>query len=193
MLGRLYQEARCLNSECLKALSAELSECSPELQRWALASVITRNFALKGADGKVSALGLLPFIDLFNHKVCSQSGKISWTCSFQERHECVVMVADRSIAKGEQLTFVYTAAPDAALLVQYGIPPSDNSNLHNMAGIPIHSNVLGTASQASYESNALINSRRDIARSWGWNDLTKPLLFTIPEAWLILGRQPFRS
>ena len=120
MVERLYMEALRLNSECLDAL-AKIPDCSLELRCWALAAVITRNFALKGPTAGVTSLGLLPFIDLFNHQ-SSEGGKMMWTCSYQERHGCVVMVADRGIAKGEELTFVYAAAPDAALLIQYGIP-----------------------------------------------------------------------
>ena len=46
------------------------------------------------------------------------------------------MVADRAIAAGEELSFVYVAAPDAVLLVQYAMAPEDgnDSNAHNMAG-----------------------------------------------------------
>ena len=167
MVERLYMEALRLNSECLDAL-AKIPDCSLELRCWALAAVITRNFALKGPTAGVTSLGLLPFIDLFNHQ-SSEGGKMMWTCSYQERHGCVVMVADRGIAKGEELTFVYAAAPDAALLIQYGIPPAC-SNFHNVAGIQIHSDVLGA-------------EIRNVARDWGWTDLTKPLLFTLPEAW----------
>ncbi|CAE7243574.1 unnamed protein product [Symbiodinium sp. KB8] len=164
MVERLYMEARSLNRECLEAL-AKIPDCSLELRCWALAAVITRNFALKGPTAGVSSLGLLPFIDLFNHQ-SSEGGKIPFTCSYQERHGCVVMVADRGIAKGEELTFVYAAAPDAALLIQYGIPPAA-SNFHNVAGIQIHSDVLGA-------------EVRNVVRDWGWTDLTKPLLFTLP-------------
>ena len=81
------------------------------------------------------------------------------------------MVAERRILEGEELTFVYAAAPDAALLVQYGIPPAPGANFHNLAGLQVHSDVLETAGQ------------RDLAGDWGWTDLTQPLLFTIPEAW----------
>ncbi|CAE7591712.1 unnamed protein product [Symbiodinium sp. CCMP2456] len=164
MVKRLYMEARSLNTECLEAL-AKIPDCSLELRCWALAAVITRNFALKGPTKGVTSLGLLPFIDLFNHQ-SSEGGKIPFTCSYQERHGCVVMVADRGIAKGEELTFAYAAAPDAALLIQYGIPPA-TSNFHNVAGIQICSDVLGP-------------EVRNVARDWGWTDLTKPLLFTLP-------------
>ena len=184
MLQRLYREASFLNSRCLEALAFKIPGCSPELRSWALAAVITRNFALKGPSGKVEALGLLPFIDLFNHQSCHEVGRISWTCSFQERHGCVVMVADRGIAKGEPLTFRYIAAPDAALLVQYGIPPSSRPNSQDMAGFQVHSDVLdGTDKGCGRDTRA--EARRTLAREWGWTDQTQPLLFTIPEARLL--------
>ncbi|CAE7577301.1 unnamed protein product [Symbiodinium natans] len=164
--ARLAEEYAAGSSSLLGAYCAALP--SPDLQAWALAAVVTRNFALKG---KVSSLGLLPFIDLFNHQSSSGRGRVPWTCYFQERHGCVVMVAERRILEGEELTFVYAAAPDAALLVQYGIPPAPGANFHNLAGLQVHSDVLETAGQ------------RDLAGDWGWTDLTQPLLFTIPEAW----------
>ncbi|CAJ1429659.1 unnamed protein product [Effrenium voratum] len=73
MLARLYEEASACNQRVLKLLSEKD-------RRWALAAVVTRNFALKG-NGQ-TALGMLPFIDFFNH--CSpRPHRIDWTCSFQ--------------------------------------------------------------------------------------------------------------
>ena len=46
----------------------------------------------------------------------------------------MAMVADRFIAAGEELSFVYVSAPDAVLLVQYAMAPEVLGNLHNMAG-----------------------------------------------------------
>eukprot|EP00438_Fugacium_kawagutii_P026149 Skav211887 [mRNA] locus=scaffold2402:31384:42561:- [translate_table: standard] len=51
----------------------------------------------------------------------------------------VSMVADRPIAAGEELSFVYISAPDAVLLVQYAMAPAEG-NVHNMAGR--HSHLL---------------------------------------------------
>ena len=49
------------------------------------------------------------------------------------RHGSVAMVADRFIALGEELSFVYVSAPDAVLLVQYAMAP-EHGNVRNMAG-----------------------------------------------------------
>lgn len=170
LLERLYKEASLCNAMCLELIAGLLPGTSSELHRWALAAVITRNFELKDPG----AIGLLPFLDLFNHCSPSSFGRPSWTCSYQKRGDSLAMVADRAVAPEELLTFVYASVPDAELLVQYGIPPRPpGENMHNVAGLLVTSAVLGSP-------GPLRRARSDVLRQQGWDDQTKPLLFVIP-------------
>eukprot|EP00913_Durusdinium_trenchii_P023705 g22266.t1 len=132
----------------------------------ALSLVLSRNFALQG-----SALGLLPFIDFFNHHRDDASTATAVStrvpCTFQERWPgMVAMVAERSIYQGEELTFRYVAAPDSVLLVQYGIAP-EGGNRHNLAGVEVfHDDVA-----------KICREKWRVLQSWGWDGHT-PLLFT---------------
>lgn len=136
-LARLYEEAEHCHAQCL-SLAPESDKSDEQRFRRALSAVITRNFALQGP-----ALALLPFLDFFNHRSAMRRGSIDWTCSFHERHGSVAMVADRFIAAGEELSFVYVSAPDAVLLVQYAMAPEVLGNLHNMAGVQVFPDDVG--------------------------------------------------
>lgn len=163
-LARLYEEAEHCHAQCL-SLAPESDKSDEQRFRRALSAVITRNFALQGP-----ALALLPFLDFFNHRSAMRRGSIDWTCSFHERHGSVAMVADRFIAAGEELSFVYVSAPDAVLLVQYAMAP-ENGNLHNMAGVQVFPDDVG----------AMWEEKWRVLKQCGWNGHA-PLLFTVPDA-----------
>ncbi|CAK9027576.1 unnamed protein product, partial [Durusdinium trenchii] len=177
MLKRLYEEAAHCHHLCLSASTRRAQHSSAQLSG-ALSLVLSRNFALQG-----SALGLLPFIDFFNHHRDDASTATAVStrvpCTFQERWPgMVAMVAERSIYQGEELTFRYVAAPDSVLLVQYGIAP-EGGNRHNLAGVEVfHDDVA-----------KICREKWRVLQSWGWDGHT-PLLFTVPDG--LSSRAPLR-
>eukprot|EP00435_Cladocopium_sp_Y103_P071457 s34_g37.t1 len=90
-----------------------------EAFRWALGMVWTRAFAFGGF------LAMVPYLDLFNHWIPQHREDPLWNCRLQEwtESDAIGLVADRDIAKGEELNHLYSEASDAQLLVQHGIAP----------------------------------------------------------------------
>ncbi|CAL1133501.1 unnamed protein product [Cladocopium goreaui] len=113
-LRRLYSEAQ-------QRFATEVPEQSDasEAFRWALGMVWTRAFAFGGS------LAMVPYLDLFNHWIPQHREDPLWNCRLQEWREidAIGLVADRDIAKGEELNHLYSEASDAQLLVQHGIAP----------------------------------------------------------------------
>ncbi|CAJ1326858.1 unnamed protein product [Effrenium voratum] len=146
---------------------------------WALGAVWTRAVRLP------SRLALVPLMDFVNHWTPSDRTTETWSCSYDVAKDSVVVLAERRISKGEELTFLYGHFSDAQLLCNYGIPVgSPGRNAFDEAAVSIGPYVL-MSSPDSTESNpavpALVSARAACLARHGWAlEIQRPLLFPVP-------------
>ncbi|CAK0805944.1 unnamed protein product, partial [Prorocentrum cordatum] len=119
---------------CQALLREELGDSDPRLcdagpmslPRRALGLVLTRSFVLSTPGGQ-SSVAMLPLLDLLNHADGDGVRTPRRTCFCVQEGGSVLMVAERDISPGEEVTHAYSeAASDHGLLCQYGVaPPAD--------------------------------------------------------------------
>ncbi|CAK0794190.1 unnamed protein product [Prorocentrum cordatum] len=185
LLVRLHSEAARCDDTCLALLSAQpiATAASERLRRWALCAVLTRSFSLYGGlRGRARTLAMVPFLDLLNHRSPCE-GRSAPTCRFEEQSDLLAMVTTRAVRSGEELTFSYALAPDAALLCQYGIPGSGlGANSMNEAMVPVPPSAL-RASPCGAPAAAppdLAAARLAALERQGWLSAGAPLLLSVP-------------
>mmetsp|Transcript_111056 Transcript_111056/g.313239 ORF Transcript_111056/g.313239 Transcript_111056/m.313239 type:complete len:565 (-) Transcript_111056:22-1716(-) len=181
LLARMYRTLATRDAFCLDALAAE--DPVWKWGRWALGAVWTRAFELfDGTTGQ--NLGIVPLLDLANHWTPRSLDDAPWSCTYEERGDVVVLLAERAIAAGEELTLLYDDKSDAALLCQYGIaPPAPALNLANEAALVVQPSVLCATpdGSAGCAEASLVSARAATLERHGWRDLQRPLLFSVPK------------
>ncbi|CAK0805942.1 unnamed protein product, partial [Prorocentrum cordatum] len=134
LLAARYREAAAHGEACQALLREELGDSDPRLcdagpmslPRRALGLVLTRSFVLSTPGGQ-SSVAMLPLLDLLNHADGDGVRTPRRTCFCVQEGGSVLMVAERDISPGEEVTHAYSeAASDHGLLCQYGVaPPAD--------------------------------------------------------------------
>ncbi|CAE8716389.1 unnamed protein product, partial [Polarella glacialis] len=184
LLSHEHKASCKLSDACLSLLEQEesLQTASITRKRWGLSSVLCRSFSLTNSASPT--LAMVPLLDVLNHWTPKPYHAVPWTCHFEEHKDAVVMLADRDIQPGEELTHLYSASSDSKLLCRYGIAPAAPAlNMFNEAVISVPSSLLSepaSNSAALAVAPELEAARTAAVKEHGWVDLSKPLLFLLP-------------
>jgi SET domain len=100
-------------------------------------------------DQKAEEEALVPWADFANHSSACSS-HLTW----DHQEECVVLIADRNYAAGQQVYTSYGERSSAQLLFSYGFVPEAGTNPHDsvLLSLQVRSasvDVLGTMHQTA--------------------------------------------
>ncbi|CAK0805945.1 unnamed protein product, partial [Prorocentrum cordatum] len=117
LLAARYREAAAHGEACQALLREELGDSDPRLcdagpmslPRRALGLVLTRSFVLSTPGGQ-SSVAMLPLLDLLNHADGDGVRTPRRTCFCVQEGGSVLMVAERDISPGEEVTHAYSEA-----------------------------------------------------------------------------------
>lgn len=179
LLSRMHSTILERDTACMEELLAFERVWKGRL--WALSSVWTRAVHLVGDDSE--KLALVPLMDFMNHWTPESGTTETWSCFYEVQPDAnaVVVLAERRISKGEELTLLYGEFSDAQLLCNYGIcPDMPGRNAWDEAPVSIGPYVLTSPATASAPEGSLVAARAACLSRHGWT-LEGSLIFTVPQ------------
>jgi len=177
----------CMDMICDHLERGSIIEAGKDTLRWALFSVISRAFVMNSKKGPV--VTMVPYLDLSNHWTPTRQDDRSCPCVFDETANSALLVAQRTILHGQEMTHSYCEASDSAMLCQYGIAPmAPGRNRFNRAQVCVPLEAVREDSVVeplrpfgAWTNSALLSARMHALQLHGWRDQSRPLTFTVPE------------
>eukprot|EP00434_Breviolum_minutum_P001602 symbB.v1.2.001415.t1/scaffold74.1/size352168/8 len=192
LLSRMHRTIYDRDNACMEDLLP--FERVWKTRLWSLSSVWTRAVQLENESNQ--HLALVPLMDFINHWIPSEGSTETWSCYYEVFSDAVAVLAERQIARGEELTFLYGQFSDAQLLCNYGICPDlPGRNAWDEAPVSIGPYVLTSPAWEEAPDGSLVAARaalwpkkliffrtkdRACLSRHGWT-LEGTLIFTVPK------------